>query len=272
MAKLRVRARAVDMLGRQQIAGIPTAIHELFKNAHDAYAEHVEVDYFRGDGAFVLRDDGYGMTREEFENKWLTIGTESKVNANELPLPDFIQAHAERRPVLGEKGIGRLSIATIGPQVLVLTRAIRKDGLHDLVVCFINWGLFETPGIDIDQIEIPIETVPNGGLPDGKFVRSLVKRVENNVRELASQIAPEAYDRLLKQLAAFDIDPSAVEGVLGVPSLKGNGYGTHFYILPTDQMLESDIDDAREDIASPFQKMLLGFQIQCFRGVLGQLS
>ena len=154
----------------------------------------------------------------------------------------------------------------------MLTRAIRKDGLHDLVVCFINWGLFETPGIDIDQIEIPIETVPNGGLPDGKFVRSLVKRVENNVRELASQIAPEAYDRLLKQLAAFDIDPSAVEGVLGVPSLKGNGYGTHFYILPTDQMLESDIDDAREDIASPFQKMLLGFQIQCFRGVLGQLS
>lgn len=259
MAKLRVRARAVDMLGRQQIAGIPTAIHELFKNAHDAYAEQVEVDYFRGDGAFVLRDDGYGMTREEFESKWLTIGTESKVNANELPLPDFIQAHAKRRPVLGEKGIGRLSIATIGPQVLVLTRAIRKDGLHDLVVCFINWGLFETPGIDIDQIEIPIETVPNGGLPDGDFVRNLVNRVENNVRDLATQIAPDAYERLMKQLAAFDIDPSAVEGVLGVPSLKGNGYGTHFYILPTDQMLESDIDDAREDIASPLQKMLLGF-------------
>lgn len=259
MAKLRVRARAVDMLGRQQIAGIPTAIHELFKNAHDAYAEHVEVDYFRGDGAFVLRDDGYGMTREEFESKWLTIGTESKVNANELPLPDFIQAHVERRPVLGEKGIGRLSIATIGPQVLVLTRAIRKDGLHDLVVCFINWGLFETPGIDIDQIEIPIEIVPNGELPDGEFVRSLVDRVENNVRELANRIAPEDYDCLLKQLADFDVDPSAVESVLGAPSLKGNGYGTHFYILPTDQMLESDIDDAKEDIASPFQKMLLGF-------------
>lgn len=259
MAKLRVRARAVDMLGRQQIAGIPTAIHELFKNAHDAYAEHVEVDYFRGDGAFVLRDDGYGMTRDEFESKWLTIGTESKVNANIQPLPDFIYGQTEPRPVLGEKGIGRLSIATIGPQVLVLTRAIRKDGLHDLVVCFINWGLFEIPGIDIDQIEIPIETVPNGDLPDGAFVRSLVERVENNVRELATQIAPEAYERLLKQLAAFDIDPSAVEGTLGLPSLSGNGYGTHFYILPTDQMLESDIDEAKEDIASPLQKMLLGF-------------
>jgi len=102
MARIRVRARAVDMLGRQQIAGIPTAIHELFKNAHDAYAKSVEVDYFRGDGAFVLRDDGYGMTREEFESKWLTLGTESKVAANTMPLPGYLGA-VERRPVLGEK-------------------------------------------------------------------------------------------------------------------------------------------------------------------------
>ncbi|MBE9553380.1 MAG: ATP-binding protein, partial [Proteobacteria bacterium] len=78
MAKIRVRARAVDMLGRQQIAGIPTAIHELFKNAHDAYATRVDVDFFREDGLLILRDDGYGMTREEFEDRWLTLGTESK--------------------------------------------------------------------------------------------------------------------------------------------------------------------------------------------------
>ena len=58
MAKFQVRARTVDMLGRQQMAGIPTAISELFKNAHDAYAMNAEVDYFRDDGLFVLRDDG----------------------------------------------------------------------------------------------------------------------------------------------------------------------------------------------------------------------
>ena len=46
------------MLGRQQIAGIPTAISELFKNAHDAYADRVEVDYYRREGLFVLRDNG----------------------------------------------------------------------------------------------------------------------------------------------------------------------------------------------------------------------
>ena len=31
MAKFKTSARTIDMLGRQQIAGIPTAISELFK-------------------------------------------------------------------------------------------------------------------------------------------------------------------------------------------------------------------------------------------------
>jgi len=258
MAKIRVRARAVDMLGRQQIAGIPTAIHELFKNAHDAYAKNVEVDYFRGDGAFVLRDDGYGMTQEEFENKWLTLGTESKVNANVMPLPEYF-GDVEKRPILGEKGIGRLAIATIGPQVLVLTRAIREDGLHDLVVSFIHWGLFEIPGVDLDQIEIPIETLQGGELPNATLVRRLVKSVEKNVDNLSSQIGPDILEKIRGQLSSFTIDPSVVSDALGVPSLKDNGHGTHFYIMPTDPILESDIDEVSELIATPLQKMLLGF-------------
>ncbi len=229
MAKIRVRARAVDMLGRQQIAGIPTAIHELFKNAHDAYAKHVEVDYFRGDSAFVLRDDGFGMTREEFEGKWLTIGTESKINANDLPIPKFLGEGVERRPVLGEKGIGRLAIATIGPQVLVLTRAIREDGLHDLVVSFIHWGLFEIPGIDVDQIEIPVGTLLGGQLPDSKFVEGLVCRVRENVEGLPASVTSELKNTLISQLATFNINPAAVEDSLGFPSLRGDGHGTHFY-------------------------------------------
>ncbi|MXX28848.1 MAG: histidine kinase, partial [Gammaproteobacteria bacterium] len=53
MATFKTRARTLDMLGRQQIAGIPTAISELFKNAHDAYADRVEIDYYRSDGLFV---------------------------------------------------------------------------------------------------------------------------------------------------------------------------------------------------------------------------
>nr|VFK60043.1 MAG: hypothetical protein BECKTUN1418F_GA0071002_11971 [Candidatus Kentron sp. TUN]VFK69349.1 MAG: hypothetical protein BECKTUN1418E_GA0071001_11941 [Candidatus Kentron sp. TUN] len=45
MAGFKTSAHAVDMLGRQQIAGIPTAINELFKNAFDAYADRVERNF-----------------------------------------------------------------------------------------------------------------------------------------------------------------------------------------------------------------------------------
>src|SRR5437868_5516823 len=124
MAKFMARARTVDMLGRQQIAGAATAISELFKNAHDAYANRVEADYYRPQSLFVLRDDGIGMTPDEFQDRWLTLGTDSKVGGGVLP---YRPAGVEERPIMGEKGIGRLAIARIGPQVLVLTRARRGD-------------------------------------------------------------------------------------------------------------------------------------------------
>src|SRR6202051_1616354 len=106
MAKMLVRARAVDMLGRQQIAGIPTAISELFKNAHDAYADTAIVDFFRSDRLFVLRDDGIGRTEKDYEQRWLTLGTESKAgHGGELDPPPTRPGY-RRRAILGEKGIG----------------------------------------------------------------------------------------------------------------------------------------------------------------------
>src|SRR4051812_34353855 len=116
MAQFKARARTVDMLGRQQVEGAATAISELFKNSHDAYATRVEVDYYRPENVFLLRDNGIGMTLEEFQDRWLTIGTESKVGGGILP---YRPAGMEERPIMGEKGIGRLAIARIGRQVLV---------------------------------------------------------------------------------------------------------------------------------------------------------
>ena len=165
MATFSVSARTVDMLGRQQIAGIPTAISELFKNAHDAYARNVEVDYFRDDGLFVLRDDGLGMTREDFERRWLTLGTDSKIGSDSLKLPP-IDPSQPKRPILGEKGIGRLAIAIIGSQVLVLSRA-RLDGRPSdrIVAAYLHWGIFELPGLNLDDIPIPVREFPADGLP-----------------------------------------------------------------------------------------------------------
>ena len=258
MPKVRVRARAVDMLGRQQIAGIPTALHELFKNAHDAYADHVEVDFFRVDGALLIRDDGIGMTPKEFETRWLTLGTESKLGGSSGTPPPYRDPNKPERAILGEKGIGRLAIAAIGHQVLVLTRAERNGKLHDLVACFIHWGLFEIAGLDLSDIEIPVEKWTQPGLPDEAFIAGMTAKVFENVRSLGKQIPDRNRNIILQELTDFRIAPDQLYPRIGGLTLEDKR-GTHFFVRPVDPILESDIDETGGDFASPLKKNLVGF-------------
>ena len=247
------------MLGRQQIAGIPTAISELFKNAHDAYADRVEIDYYRSDGLFVLRDDGVGMTEEEFIDRWLTIGTESKLEIAGLQ-PPRQDPTKERRPMLGEKGIGRLSIASIGPQVLVLTRAKRQGSLSELTAAFVNWSLFECPGVDIEDIQVPIRTFSGGQLPTADDVSEMVAEFANSHEWLTSKIGKDSYKRLRKELQTFNVDPQGIDAYLRQPSLRDGGSGVHFFIMPSSDLLPIDIDDElKGEKATPLTKALLGF-------------
>lgn len=264
MARFKTRARAVDMLGRQQIAGIPTAISELFKNAHDAYADRVWVDFIRPEQLFVLRDDGSGMTRADFEGRWLTLGTESKLGPAAAARPSHVSADKKLRPVLGEKGIGRLAIAAIGPQVLVMTRPAQghddKAEPRDLTAAFIHWSLFEIPRIDLDQIDLPVRTFPGGTLPTAQDISDMVACVRDVFADLSSDTSDEFRARVTEQLDGFRVDPVALDRALGVPSLTGDGHGTHFVIRPTDESLIPAIeggDDA--DVAPPLIKTLIGF-------------
>ncbi|MBU0485391.1 MAG: ATP-binding protein [Proteobacteria bacterium] len=272
MAKIRTRARAVDMLGRQQIATIQNALSELFKNAHDAYAESVRVDYFEdagpGDKGFVIvRDDGVGMTRDDFEDKWLVLGTESKVGT--ASAKHFIPPGAVQRPITGEKGIGRLAIALLGSQVLVLTRARREDGLHDLVACWLHWGLFEIPGLNLEDIDLPVNVFKGGTLPSKSQVADLKNRLIDSVEAIAS-LHPEAnFKRILAEIKSFNPDPIYLNSFFeerdsNALSLSGAGSGTHFLIGPANHVIKLELraEDREGDFS--FRKQLLGFYDQIF--------
>ena len=259
----RTRARTLDMLGRQQIAGIPTAISELFKNAHDAYADRVEIDYYRSDSLFVLRDDGVGMSQEDFITRWLTIGTESKFDIVQRPP---IDARKPTRPMLGEKGIGRLAIATIGPQLLVLTRPKTRDMGAELTAAFLNWSIFEWPGIDLNEIEIPLRVFPPGTLPSAAQVAEMVDEFRLHAERVGKRAKKQSLEELVDELIQFDVDPQEIDSYLQEPSLGGNGCGTHFIIKPASALLSDDIDgdptaskSAALKKATPLTKALLGF-------------
>jgi len=250
------------MLGRQQIAGIPTAISELFKNAHDAYATNAIVDFYRSDNLFVLRDDGIGMTERDFEERWLTLGTDSKVESRgSIPSPEGRPGFS-KRAILGEKGIGRLAIASIGPQTLLLSRAERDGILGDLLVAFINWGLFEFPSANLEDIEIPTVTVPGGTLPDRGDVGTLVDWTGENLERLGNDGDKALRKRIAAELKAFrSLDPAGLEPQLGEPSLV-SGSGTHFIIRPASDLIAEELDEpsiGATEAATPLRRMLVGF-------------
>jgi signal transduction histidine kinase len=258
MVTFKARARALDMLGRQQIAGIPTAISELFKNAHDAYADRVVVDYFRNESLLVLRDDGVGMSGKDFEDRWLTIGTESKLGQSGLEPPP-IDPNKPRRATLGEKGIGRLAIAVLGPQVLILTRPRRAGGVGRTTVALVNWHMYELPGINLDEIQVPVVETSGGQLPDEASIASLVNQIRSNLKDFGNRIRPQVADSIERELDSFKPNVLLLADRLGSPSLSNHGSGTHFYIQPADTLLAALIDSHEDESASTLTKLLIGF-------------
>ena len=258
-ATFKARARTLDMLGRQQIAGIPTAISELFKNAHDAYARTVEIDFYRSDGLFVLRDDGVGMTTEEFVDRWLTIATENRLEEKAAGRPPPV-AGMNERPILGEKGIGRLAIATIARQVLVLTRPRSQSVPSELTAAFVNWRLFECTGLNLQDIRIPVRRFPGGTLPTRKEIDDMVESFRRGHLNLRKAIGEERWQRIEEDLALFSVDPQDINSYLRGPSLADEGHGTHFILTPASDRLVDDIDgDPDLQKAPPLKKALLGF-------------
>ncbi len=130
MAYFRAKARAVDLLGKGQIADLPTAISELWKNGYDAYGDNLEAFlYMEGykdipKPIFVISDDGKGMDREDILEKWFVLGTDAKSRPDE-DVKGEETLNKEPRVKMGEKGIGRLAVAYLGPQMLMLTKKMR---------------------------------------------------------------------------------------------------------------------------------------------------
>jgi HSP90 family molecular chaperone len=90
-----------------------------------------------------VEDSGSGMSLDALSSVYLTVGTRSRYSErkDEAKKPDD-----EKRVILGEKGIGRLSAMRLGGSLLVSTTRA-----HDLFwnTLDIDWGLFSH---DSDQL------------------------------------------------------------------------------------------------------------------------
>lgn len=265
MAKFRARARTLDMLGKQQIAGIPTALHELFKNAYDAYADNISVDYYRRSQILLIRDDGVGMSREDFESRWLTLGTESKLR-EAVASPPPVRKDSPERPIMGEKGIGRLAIATTGKIVLIITRPETESPKGgEITLCLIHWGLFEVPAVDLDEIVFPLRTVDNVASVTSDLIQNMKQELLVSTKNLANNLAALPYTAQIENdFQNWTLPIERLQSLDYGPNFNSSQSGTHFIVHPVADELADDIDtrDKRTNSvgqATTLEKMLLGF-------------
>lgn len=110
----------LDHLGVKLYYEIPSMLAELVSNAWDADAHNVKIFlYDNDDKKIIIQDDGYGMTFDELNECYLKIGRNRRVETGESCTP-------KGRPVLGKKGLGKLSVFGVGK---VITVTSIKDGI-----------------------------------------------------------------------------------------------------------------------------------------------
>jgi Histidine kinase-, DNA gyrase B-, and HSP90-like ATPase len=287
------RARTIDHLGRGQIADCPTAVSELWKNAYDAYATKVGLHIFDGKTPIAaVTDNGHGMDYDEFLSKWLIVGTDAKVSGSVAPREDRNGLPVRERQ--GEKGIGRLSVAFLGPVAFVISKRKNKP----FVAALVDWRLFENPFLLLGDIQVPVRHFVDkdelaSHLPE--MFAQLGENIERSADEKDGEVAEETKERAERLAAAWEkyltiqkndklpvtasaVKATAADAVVLAATLTGRclahwdvwkgeaAHGTALFVLPANHELAVWVDPevADEDpeamaIKASLKETLIGF-------------
>lgn len=243
--QFRTKARAVDLLGKGQIADLPTAITELWKNGYDAYASVLTAEIFKTgykgleSPIFMMTDDGLGMSQTDILDKWLVLGTDSK-SRREKDKEGESTLFKKPRIKAGEKGIGRLSVAFLGSPMLMLTKKIG----HPVQVVLFDWRLLENFNLFLDDISIPIMEFEKGSSTQ-ELISDLKEGFLNNfkkVKDSDGELIWSGEQEQLKKQIVRSINslalPSFFEEQIVNNLTDKNSHGTKFVIFePTEEIV-----------------------------------
>ena len=111
VVKFQADSALLRELGERLVGQPHIALAELIKNAYDADATLCTVSIDHND--ITVTDNGHGMTKTEFIDYWMTIGTRNKQHQD--------TSRYLRRSVTGSKGVGRLSAQFLAHRLEILT-------------------------------------------------------------------------------------------------------------------------------------------------------
>lgn len=136
----------LNHLGRSLYRSFATVLGEAISNAWDADAKNVWIYIDRDKGCFVIKDDGFGMSAEDFQNRFLKIGYSKRKNGS--------QTSPKGRPYIGRKGIGKLALLSCARKISVISK---KKGGEYVGGVIDNSGLDKAITEDLSPQNYPLE-------------------------------------------------------------------------------------------------------------------
>lgn len=110
--QMSINLQVLNHLGLNLYSNTSAVLSEIVANAWDADATEVNITIDRS--KISITDNGIGMDLSDINNKYLTVGYQKRSESGESPV--------FHRPVMGRKGIGKLSLFSIANIVEVYSQ------------------------------------------------------------------------------------------------------------------------------------------------------
>lgn len=135
-----VDAKLLQELGERLVGKPHIALGELVKNSYDADATFTKIIFspekefgpkLTGKGEIVVKDDGHGMTFNDFRDFWMRIGTTHKSEKEFSP--------NYKRRMTGSKGVGRLSVQFLAHRLELMTVPKQQGDTPSWIWAYVDW-------------------------------------------------------------------------------------------------------------------------------------
>ena len=143
----------LEHLGRNLYRSFITVIGEAISNSWDADADNVWITIDPKNNYFVIKDDGLGMSENNFRTRFLKIGYSKRQDNN--------FKSKKGRPFIGRKGIGKLALLSCAEKISIMTKMKETDYIG---------GVIDNSGLDkAIKDDVPAQEYTLGTADDQMF-------------------------------------------------------------------------------------------------------
>lgn len=153
---MKIDTNVLNHLGINLYSNLSAVLSEVVANSWDAMAKRVDILVDREANKIIIKDDGFGMSKADIQDKFLTVGYRKR----DIPDPKIT-----RQP-MGRKGIGKLSLLSIANKIEIHTKSVSESNAFKL---------------DLDKLKAATESGENYKIDTAEFNDTFIQQTGTTI-------------------------------------------------------------------------------------------